>query len=154
MHKIWRSQWAWSAICGEWEHGKCQELMTSKRAQHLNPQGVGNGSWFSQDQWECVYFQIFWKSRNSCSYTSECWLYWLPWVWVIKTMSLTVKKAKFQSQYYQVWLWLQSVLQRSGWFSKPTDHESAPTSNFRFLDIVLTAHFSQPRMNGPLSGKS
>ena len=93
---------------------------------------------------------IFWKSWNWPSYSRECLLYWLRWQLVIETSSLTVKKPKFASRYYGLWMWRHLRTRHRSCSSPPTDYGNSHVSGSKIQNPMITGHFSQLKMSGPL----
>jgi len=73
---------------------------------------------------------------------------------VIESSSVTVKKPKYESQYYLVSMWLHDGNRHWSCCSEPTDYENSPVSGSRIQNTVITGHSSQHRINVQWSSKS
>jgi len=93
---------------------------------------------------------IFWKSGNWPSYSRECLLYWLRWHLVVETSSLNVKKPKFASRYYRLWMRRQVVTHHWSCWSTPTENGNSHASDSKIQNTLIASHFSQLKMKGPL----
>jgi len=96
-HKVWRSPSVQWSICREWNCRHWEESKTVNRGQCQNQQGVGYAGRFGKDDWESTYFKTLWMTWNWHSYSRDCLLYWLGWLLVVETSSLTVKKPQYWS---------------------------------------------------------
>jgi len=94
---------------------------------------------------------IFWKSRNWPSYSRECLRYWVRWHLITETSSLTVQKTMSVLQYYQLWMWRHVGTQHCSCTSAPTEYRNSHVSGCKIQNAVITGHFSQLTMDGPLS---
>jgi len=86
-----------------------------------------------------MYFMIFWKSWKWPSYSRECLQYWLPWHLVVETGSLTVKKPKSASPYFQLWTLRQGGTHRWSNSGVPTDYGNAHVSGSKIQIYRLPA---------------
>jgi len=125
-----------------------------KRRQCSNQQGVGHETRFSKDNWESMYFKIFWKSWNWPSYSRECLLYRLRWHLVVEMTIFTVKKPKSASRYNLLWMWRHLGTRLWSCLSEPTEYQHSATSGTKTQHTVITSHCSQYRVNGPLRSPS
>jgi len=139
---------------GENEAGHWQGSKTTKWGQCSNQQAVGYETRFSKDNWESMYFKLFWKSWNGPSYSRECLLYWLRWHLVVENSLLDVNKPESPSWCYLVRMWSQAGSRHCCWLSEPPDYENSLTSGSRNQNPVSTSHSSQHRMRRPLSSTS
>jgi len=99
--KSWEA-WAQSPIWREWKCRHWEESKTLKRGQCKNQSGVGHETRFSKDNWESMYFKIFWKSWNDLDIAeSACSIdYADTWLtkrvhWLSKTNSLHRSTTNF-----------------------------------------------------------
>ena len=93
---------------------------------------------------------IFWKSWNWPSYSRECLQYWLRWHLVVGTSSLTGKRPWFASLYYRLWMRRHGGTQHWRCWGAPTDSGNWHTSGSNIHNTLITGHFSQLMMSGPL----
>jgi len=93
---------------------------------------------------------IFWKSWNWPSYSRACLRCWLYWHLVAETSSFTVEKRKSVSQYFELLMWRHIGTQHWSWSSASTDYGNSHVSGFKIQNALITSHFSQLKMNGPL----
>ena len=149
-HQVMGSPWAWSVIWREWKHRHWEEPKTANRGQCSNKQCVGYETRFGQDKWESIYFKIVWKFWNWPSYSIECLLNWLHWHLDVETSSFAVKKPKYKSQCYLLWMWKHRGISHQSCLSEPTYYENSPVSGSRIPNTAIISHSSKLRMNGPL----
>jgi len=149
-HQFLGSPWARSAIGREWKHRHRNKSKTSKRRPCQNQRGVGHETRFSKDNWESTYVMIFWKSWNWPSYSRECLRYWLSWHLLAEMSSSTVKMPMSALQYFRLWMWKHVETQHWSCLSGPTDYRNSHRSGSTIQNIVVTGHFSQLKIHGPL----
>jgi len=97
---------------------------------------------------------IFWKSWYWPTSSREFLLCWLRWHLVVETSTVTVKRPKFASRCYRIRMWRECGTQHWRCSSEPTDYGNTHASGSKIQNNLITGHFSQLKMSGPLCSTS